>query len=188
MDPGEGELSSERREPHDREERAERNAPAISARGIRKAFGEVQALAGVDLDVARGTVLGLLGPNGAGKTTMVRVLTTLLAPDAGTAQVAGFDVVHEAAALRAEIGLAGQYAAIDENLTGLENLTMVGRLYGMSRNIAKARGNELLERFDLDDAADRPAKTYSGGMRRRSCSSTSRRRDLTPAADSACGT
>jgi ABC-2 type transport system ATP-binding protein len=141
--------------------------PAISARGIRKAFGEVKALDGVDLDVRRGTVLGLLGPNGAGKTTMVRVLTTLLRPDAGTAQVAGFDIVREASALRGAIGLAGQYAAVDENLTGLENLTMVGRLYGFPRARARARGNELLERFDLQDAADRPVKTYSGGMRRR---------------------
>jgi ABC-2 type transport system ATP-binding protein len=140
---------------------------AITVRGIEKSFGDVRALAGVDLDVERGTVLGLLGPNGAGKTTMVRVLTTLLKPDAGTANVVGFDVVRDAAALRAKIGLAGQYAAIDENLTGLENLTMVGRLYGFSRSVAKARGNELLERFDLTDAAGRPTKTYSGGMRRR---------------------
>ncbi len=140
---------------------------AITVRAIEKSFGDVRALAGVDLDVERGTVLGLLGPNGAGKTTMVRVLTTLLKPDAGTATVVGFDVVHDAAALRAKIGLAGQYAAVDENLTGLENLTMVGRLYGASRSVARARGNELLERFDLTDAAGRPTKTYSGGMRRR---------------------
>ena len=140
---------------------------AISARGIAKSFGDVKALCGVDLDVASGTVLGLLGPNGAGKTTFVRVLTTLLKPDAGTARVAGLDVEHDAARLRERIGLAGQYAAIDENLTGLENLTMVGRLYGMPRRAAKARGAELLERFDLTDAANRPAKTYSGGMRRR---------------------
>ena len=112
-------------------------------------------------------MLGLLGPNGAGKTTAVRVLTTLLKPDAGGARVAGLDVVRDAAKLRQQIGLAGQYAAIDENLTGLENLTMVGRLYGMSRADAKRRGSELLERFDLVDAAGRPAKTYSGGMRRR---------------------
>ena len=140
---------------------------AISVRGLRKAFGDVQALAGVDLDVARGTVLGLLGPNGAGKTTFVRVLTTLLRPDAGVARVAGLDVVRQAAALRERIGLAGQYAAVDENLTGLENLTMVGRLYGATRSAAKVRGRELLERFDLVEAAGRPAKTYSGGMRRR---------------------
>jgi ABC-2 type transport system ATP-binding protein len=112
-------------------------------------------------------VLGLLGPNGAGKTTVVRVLATLLKPDAGTASVTGLDVVRDAAKLRERIGLAGQYAAVDENLTGLENLTMVGRLYGMRRQQAKARGRELLERFDLDEAADRPVKTYSGGMRRR---------------------
>jgi ABC-2 type transport system ATP-binding protein len=136
-------------------------------RGLSKAFGDVQALAGVDLDVARGTVLGLLGPNGAGKTTFVRVLATLLVPDAGTARVAGLDVVEQASAVRERIGLAGQYAAVDENLTGLENLTMVGRLYGMRRAPAKARGRDLLERFDLVEAAGRPVKTYSGGMRRR---------------------
>jgi ABC-2 type transport system ATP-binding protein len=140
---------------------------AVSVRGLKKAYGSVQALAGVDLDVRQGTVLGLLGPNGAGKTTIIRILTTLLRPDAGTAQVAGFDVVRDAATLRERIGLAGQYAAVDENLTGLENLTMVGRLYGMPRAAAKARGNELLERFELLDAAARPTKTYSGGMRRR---------------------
>ena len=140
---------------------------AISARGLRKSFGDVCALDGVDFDVAPGTVLGLLGPNGAGKTTAVRVLTTLLMPDAGSATVAGLDVVRQAAALREHIGLAGQYAAIDENLTGLENLVMVGRLYGMRRAAAKTRGGELLARFELDEAADRPAKTYSGGMRRR---------------------
>jgi len=140
---------------------------AISTQGLRKAYGDVQALDGVDLDAARGSVLGLLGPNGAGKTTVVRILTTLLKPDAGTAQVAGLDVIHDAAKLRSQIGLAGQYAAVDENLTGLENLTMVGRLYGMSRAEAKARGNELLERFDLLEAAGRPVKGYSGGMRRR---------------------
>jgi ABC-2 type transport system ATP-binding protein len=140
---------------------------AISVRGLVKSYGTVRALAGVDFDVARGTVLGLLGPNGAGKTTVVRVLTTLLKPDAGTATVVGLDVVRDAARLRQSIGLAGQYAAVDENLTGLENLTMVGRLYGNSRRAAKARGWELLERFDLDDAAERPTKTYSGGMRRR---------------------
>jgi len=150
----------------DREPELDRE-PAIEARGIAKSFGEVQALAGVDLDVPRGTVLGLLGPNGAGKTTFVRVLTTLLRPDAGTARVVGLDVVEDAAELRERIGLAGQYAAVDENLTGLENLTMVGRLYGENRKRAKARGRELLARFDLSDAAKRPAKTYSGGMRRR---------------------
>ncbi|MDQ6804582.1 MAG: ATP-binding cassette domain-containing protein [Actinomycetota bacterium] len=140
---------------------------AISVRGLSKAYGKVQALAGVDLDVKRGTVLGLLGPNGAGKTTVVRILATLLLPDTGTARVAGLDVVQDAAKLRERIGLAGQYAAVDENLTGLENLTMVGRLYGMRRSEAKARGVELLDRFDLDEAANRPVKTYSGGMRRR---------------------
>jgi ABC-2 type transport system ATP-binding protein len=140
---------------------------AISVRGLTKSYGEVRALAGVDLDVATGTVLGLLGPNGAGKTTIVRILATLLRPDAGTASVVGLDVVSQAEELRGKIGLAGQYAAVDENLTGLENLTMVGRLYGERRADAKRRGHALLERFELADAASRPAKTYSGGMRRR---------------------
>ena len=140
---------------------------AITVRGLMRSFGEVRALDGVDLDVRRGTVLGLLGPNGAGKTTLVRVLTTLLLPDGGEATVVGLDVVRDAAALRHRIGLAGQYAAIDENLTGLENLTMVGRLYGETRAGAKRRGRELLERFDLVDAGDRVSSTYSGGMRRR---------------------
>jgi ABC-2 type transport system ATP-binding protein len=111
--------------------------------------------------------MGLLGPNGAGKTTLVRILTTLLRPDSGTAQVAGLDVRTQETRLRERIGLAGQYAAVDENLTGLENLTMVGRLYGSARGPARARGHELLEQFDLVDATDRPVKTYSGGMRRR---------------------
>jgi len=140
---------------------------AISVRAVSKSFGDVRALCDVDLDAAHGTVLGLLGPNGAGKTTLVRILATLLRPDSGSAQVAGLDVVSQAAQLRQQIGLAGQYAAVDENLTGLENLTMVGRLYGMPRSAAKARGEELLERFDLVDAAHRAVKTYSGGMRRR---------------------
>jgi ABC-2 type transport system ATP-binding protein len=140
---------------------------AIVVRGVVKSFGNVVALAGVDLDVPKGTVLGLLGPNGAGKTTLVRILTTLLTPDTGTATVVGYDVVRDAAALRHRIGLAGQYAAVDENLTGLENLTMVGRLYGAPRAAAKRRGGELLERFDLTDAGGRVTSTYSGGMRRR---------------------
>jgi ABC-2 type transport system ATP-binding protein len=140
---------------------------AVSVSGLVKSYGEVRALDGVDLEVTAGTVLGLLGPNGAGKTTMIRVLTTLLRPDEGSARVAGLDVIDDAAALRALIGLAGQYAAVDENLTGLENLTMVGRLYGARRAVAKRRGMELLESFELTDAAGRVVKTYSGGMRRR---------------------
>ena len=146
---------------------AKASEPAISVTGLVKSFGDVRALDGVDLQVPSGSVLGLLGPNGAGKTTTVRVLTTLLKPDAGTVLVTGLDVVRDAVALRARIGLAGQYAAVDENLTGLENLVMVGRLYGERRAAAKRRAQQLLERFDLVDAAGRPVKTYSGGMRRR---------------------
>ena len=141
--------------------------PAISVSGLVKSFGKVRALDGIDLAVPKGTVLGVLGPNGAGKTTTVRILATLLKPDAGSARVAGLDVVRDAGALRAQIGLAGQYAAVDEHLTGEENLVMVGRLYGMNRKAATTRAGELLERFDLTDAAERVAKTYSGGMRRR---------------------
>jgi ABC-2 type transport system ATP-binding protein len=140
---------------------------AILVEGLQKSYGTVRALCGVDFAAPAGSVLGLLGPNGAGKTTAVRILATLLQPDGGRARVAGLDVVDDAAALRAKIGLAGQYAAVDENLTGFENLEMVGRLYHMPRRDARARANELLERFDLTEAAKRPAKTYSGGMRRR---------------------
>ncbi|MEV7278374.1 ATP-binding cassette domain-containing protein [Streptomyces sp. NPDC093111] len=140
---------------------------AIHAEGLVKTFGDVRALDGVDLDVPEGTVLGLLGPNGAGKTTAVRVLTTLLQPDSGTALVAGIDVLKHPNEVRRNIGLSGQFAAVDEYLTGRENLQMVGQLYQLSGKAAKARAGELLERFHLADAADRPAKTYSGGMRRR---------------------
>ncbi|MBA0054234.1 ATP-binding cassette domain-containing protein [Streptomyces sp. AJS327] len=140
---------------------------AIHAEGLVKTFGDVRALDGVDLDVPEGTVLGLLGPNGAGKTTAVRVLTTLLRPDSGTAVVAGIDVLRNPDAVRRSIGLSGQFAAVDEYLTGRENLQMVGQLYQMSGRDAKRRATELLERFHLTEAADRPAKTYSGGMRRR---------------------
>ncbi|MFC9297538.1 ATP-binding cassette domain-containing protein [Streptomyces sp. NPDC057011] len=140
---------------------------AIYAEGLVKAFGDVRALDGVDLDVPEGTVLGLLGPNGAGKTTTVRVLTTLLRPDSGKAVVAGIDVLKHPNEVRRAIGLSGQFAAVDEYLTGRENLQMVGQLYQMKAKAAKARAEELLERFNLSDAADRTAKTYSGGMRRR---------------------
>jgi ABC-2 type transport system ATP-binding protein len=140
---------------------------AIVVEGLEKSYGSVRALAGVDFRAPTGSVLGLLGPNGAGKTTAVRILTTLLDPDAGSARVAGLDVVRDAAALRAQIGLAGQYAAVDENLTGIENLEMVGRLYHLGREQSRTRAEELIERFDLAEAARRPAKTYSGGMRRR---------------------
>jgi ABC-2 type transport system ATP-binding protein len=140
---------------------------AIYAEGLVKTFGEVRALDGVDLDVPEGTVLGLLGPNGAGKTTAVRVLTTLLRPDSGKAVVAGIDVLKHPNEVRRSIGLSGQFAAVDEYLTGRENLQMVGQLYQMSAKEAKVRAAELLDRFNLADAADRTAKTYSGGMRRR---------------------
>ncbi|MGI8682100.1 MAG: ATP-binding cassette domain-containing protein [Mycobacteriales bacterium] len=140
---------------------------AILAEGLHKRYGEVVALDGVDLAVPEGTVLGLLGPNGAGKTTAVRVLTTLTKPDAGRAEVAGLDVVRDPARVRTLIGLAGQYAAVDENLTGRENLVLVGRLNHMARADARSRATLLLARFELIDAADRTAKTYSGGMRRR---------------------
>ncbi|MEU6980209.1 ATP-binding cassette domain-containing protein [Streptomyces sp. NPDC046371] len=140
---------------------------AIHAEGLVKTFGDVRALDGVDLDVPEGTVLGLLGPNGAGKTTAVRVLTTLLQPDSGTASVAGVDVLKHPNEVRRSIGLSGQFAAVDEYLTGRENLQMVGQLYQMTSKAAKVRAGELLERFNLADAADRTAKTYSGGMRRR---------------------
>jgi len=140
---------------------------AIRAEGLVKAFGDVVALDGVDLEVPTGTVLGLLGPNGAGKTTAVRVLTTILTPDAGRAEILGIDVAKHPEAVRQRIGLAGQYAAVDENLTGRENLIMIGRLTHQRRATIVPRAGELLERFRLTDAADRPAKTYSGGMRRR---------------------
>jgi ABC-2 type transport system ATP-binding protein len=140
---------------------------AVRAEALVKTFGSTRALDGVDLEIPTGSVLGLLGPNGAGKTTTVRILTTLLKPDSGRAFVAGHDVLADPQAVRRSIGLSGQYAAVDENLTGYENLWMVARLYGMNRSDSASRARELLRRFNLDDAADRPAKTYSGGMRRR---------------------
>jgi ABC-2 type transport system ATP-binding protein len=140
---------------------------AIEARELRKSYGDVKALCGVDLQVDAGSVYGLLGPNGAGKTTAVRILTTLLRPDGGEARVAGVDVRREPARVRELIGLAGQYAAVDENLTGFENLEMVGRLYHLGRRPSRDRAEELLAAFDLSDAGGRLVRTYSGGMRRR---------------------
>src|ERR687891_226136 len=139
----------------------------IRTSGLVKRYGKVLALDGLELTVPKGTVLGLLGPNGAGKTTAVRILTTLLPADGGTARVAGHDVERDAARLRAQIGLAGQYAAVDENLNGFENLEMVGRLYHLGRRASRERANELLTSFDLADAGDGFVRTYSGGMRRR---------------------
>ena len=140
---------------------------AVEARGLTKHYGDVVALDGLDLSVPTGTVLGVLGPNGAGKTTAVSILTTLISPDAGTAHVAGVDVVNEPHRVRSLIGLSGQYAAVDEHLTAIENLEMIGCLYGMRRREARKKANELIERFRLSEAANRPLKTFSGGMRRR---------------------
>jgi len=141
--------------------------PCITVEGAEKSFGSTQALAGVDIEVEQGTVLGLLGRNGAGKTTLVRILATLLAPDAGSVRIAGHDVVRRARMVRSLIGFAGQFAAVDETLTGRENLVLVGRLYGLRRKLARERADEVLQRLSLTQAADRRVATYSGGMRRR---------------------
>jgi ABC-2 type transport system ATP-binding protein len=140
---------------------------AVRALGLVKHYGQIKALDGVDLTVPKGTVLGLLGPNGAGKTTAVRILATLIAPDSGTAEVAGIDVLKNPGEVRRHIGLSGQYAAVDEYLTGFENLDMIGRLYHLGRKASRERARELLAQFRIEDAGDRMAKTYSGGMRRR---------------------
>jgi oleandomycin transport system ATP-binding protein len=149
--------------------RIDKNAggAAVTVRGLVKHYGETKALDGVDLEVREGTVMGVLGPNGAGKTTLVRILSTLLAPDTGRATVAGYDVVRQPRQLRRVIGLTGQYASVDEKLSGWENLYMIGRLLDLPRKDARRRADELLERFSLTEAAKRPAATYSGGMRRR---------------------
>src|SRR5215831_13516978 len=141
--------------------------PAVRVEGVFKRFGSTTALAGVDLVVPEGMVFGLLGPNGAGKTTLIRILATLLEPDAGRAELLGRDVVDDSASVRELFALTGQFAAVDELLTGRENLEMFGRLFRLSRTEASRRASELLDRFELADAADRTAKTYSGGMRRR---------------------
>src|SRR5919199_5778328 len=143
------------------------NGNAILVEELRKSFGDVVALGGIDFAVPAGTVFGLLGPNGAGKTTAVRILSTVLPPDGGRAEVLGHDVVRQAEEVRYRIGLAGQYAAVDPNLTGRENLRLIGRLTQLPRKAIESRASEILERFGLADAADRPVRTYSGGMRRR---------------------
>ena len=140
---------------------------AIETHALAKRFGDTRALDGVDLHIRQGSVFGLLGPNGAGKTTTIRILATLIQPDGGGATVLGHDLVRDARRVREKVSLTGQYASVDEDLTGYENLDMIGRLYRLGRKTARKRAHELLERFDLTDAANRPVKTYSGGMRRR---------------------
>ena len=176
-------------------------APAIATSGLIKTFGSNRAVDGIDLAIPTGSVYGVLGPNGAGKTTAVRMLATLLRPDAGTATVLGHDIRHDADAVRSLIGLTGQFASVDEDLTGAENIILIARLYGFSRGGARARAADLLHAFELDEAADRQVKTFSGGMHRRIdlaasmvinprvlLSSTSRRPASTRAAATRCGT
>ena len=176
-------ITSDVRSAHDRS-----TGPAIEAEHLVKRFGDMTAVDDVSFSVPRGSVLGLLGPNGAGKTTTVRMMTTLTTPTSGTARVAGFDVTRDPESVRRSMGLTGQAATVDEMLTGRENLRLIGSLYGLPGAEVRRLSNELLERFSLAESGNKVAKEYSGGMRRRPCSSsTSRRRGSTPVAASSCG-